>query len=109
MVGTVAELDQGRRRSVEVRVKLAPALADEFSLIAEGRGLLPATLAAVALGEYVEKHRQNVAMARMMAVDLSKRTAGVLADPETLGKAMASMMSQPGMIEAFAHQGGSEG
>jgi len=50
MVGTVAELDQSRRRSVEVRVKLSQGLSDEFSAIAEARGLLPATLAAAALG-----------------------------------------------------------
>ena len=38
------------RRTEELRVKLAPSLAAEFSAIAQGRGVLPATLAALALG-----------------------------------------------------------
>ncbi len=109
MVSNVAELDQGRRRSVEVRVKLSPALADEFSSIAEGRGLLPATLAAVALGEYVEKHRQNVTIARMVAMDLSKRASAAFADPDALGKAIAVAMSDPQVVANLTLEAGSEG
>jgi predicted transcriptional regulator len=102
MVGTVAELDQGRRRSVEVRVKLSPALAEEFSTIAEGRGLLPATLAATALGEYVERHRQQAVIARLVALDASKRMAASMSDPEAMAKVMAAALANPGVIEAFS-------
>lgn len=98
MMGTVAELDQSRRRSVEVRVKLSQALSDDFAAIAEGRGLLPATLAATALGEYVERHRQQASISRMVALDASKRMSDVFTDPEKLGKLMAAALADPTVV-----------
>ena len=97
-MGTVAELDQSRRRSVEVRVKLSQALSDEFAAIAEGRGLLPATLAAVALGEYVERHRQQASISRMVALDASKRMADVFTDADKVGRLMAAALSDPSVV-----------
>ncbi len=98
MVGTVAELDQSRRRSVEVRVKLSQGLSDEFSAIAEARGLLPATLAATALGEYVERHRQQASITRMVALDASKRMSGVFTDPDKLAKIMSAALAEPSVV-----------
>lgn len=109
MVGTVAELDQSRRRSVEVRVKLSPGLSDEFSAIAEGRGLLPATLAAAALGEYVERHRQQAAISRMVALDASKRMADMLTDGDKLGKVIASALADPSVVAMINDINASEG
>lgn len=108
-MGNVAVLDQGRRRSVEVRVKLSPTLADEFSAIAEGRGLLPATLAATALGEYVERHRQQASIARMVAMDASKRMSDAMSDPEAMGRVMAAALANPGVLDAFSAMAASEG
>lgn len=108
-MGNVAELDQGRRRSVEVRVKLSPALADDFYSIAEGRGLLPATLAAVALGEYVERYRQQATISRMVALDASKRMTESMSDPEAMGKAMAAALANPGVVAAFSSMVAPEG
>lgn len=90
-----------RRRSVEVRVKLSPALAEEFSVIAAGRGLLPATLAAVVVGEFVEKYRQNAQLQKMVAIDMSKRFAGGYMGPEVLGKAVADAISNPELIKTL--------
>lgn len=109
MMGTVAELDQSRRRSVEVRVKLSQALSDEFAAIAEGRGLLPATLAAAALGEYVERHRQQASISRMVALDASKRMADVFTDEEKLGKIIASALADPGVVSFLTGLRASEG
>jgi len=95
MVGTIAELDQSRRRSVEVRVKLSQGLSDEFSAIAEGRGLLPTTLAAAALGEYVERHRQQASISRMVALDTSKRMANTFSDPDKLTKLVTAALAEP--------------
>ena len=91
-----------KRRTEEVRVKLAPAMASEFGEIAKARGLLPATLAAVALGEYVEKYRQNAQLQRMVALDASKRMAGLISDGEALGKAIAQAMSNPELTALFS-------
>ena len=102
MVGTVAELDQSRRRSVEVRVKLSQGLSDEFSAIAEARGLLPATLAATALGEYVERHRQQASITRMVALDASKRMADTFTNPDKLAKLMATSLAEP-TVAALIH------
>lgn len=109
MVGTVAELDQSRRRSVEVRVKLSPALSDEFSAIAEGRGLLPATLAAAALGEYVERHRQQASISRMVALDASKRMSDLLTDGDKLGKVIAAALAEPSVVAMLQDIRASEG
>lgn len=108
MVGTVAELDQSRRRSVEVRVKLSQALSDEFSSIAEGRGLLPATLAAAALGEYVERHRQQASIARMVALDASKRMSELFTDGERMGKVFAAALSEPSVLAVIQSMKDSE-
>jgi hypothetical protein len=90
-----------RRRSVEIRVKLSPVLAEELSSIASSRGLLPATLAAVALGEYVEKCRQNAHLTKMIAIDMSKRMAASVMDPEVLGKAVADAISNPELLKVL--------
>lgn len=97
-----------KRRTEEVRVKLAPALAAEFSEIAKARGLLPATLAAVALGEYVEKYRQNAQIQRMVALDASKRMSEWSMDEEALGKAIAQAISDPELQKIFASGPGPE-
>lgn len=109
MVGTVAELDQSRRRSVEVRVKLSQGLSDEFSAIADARGLLPATLAATALGEYVERHRQQASITRMVALDASKRMADAFTDPDKLSKLMAAALSEPAVVALIHDLKDSEG
>ena len=109
MVGTVAELDQSRRRSVEVRVKLSQALSDEFSSIAEGMGLLPSTLAAVALGEYVERHRQQASISRMVALDASKRMSDLLTDGDKLGKVIAAALAEPSVVAMLQDIRASEG
>lgn len=96
--------DLARRRSEEVRVKLAPALAAEFSAIAAGKGLLPATLAAVALGEYCEKYRQQIQLQRMVAVDASKRMAAMALDGDALGKAMAQVLTNPELMALIGQQ-----
>lgn len=109
MMGTVAELDQSRRRSVEVRVKLSQALSDEFAAIAEGRGLLPATLAAVALGEYVERHRQQASISRMVALDASKRMSALFTDGEQMGKVIAAALAEPSVLAMLQDIRASEG
>lgn len=91
-----------RRRSEEVRVKLSPALATEFAAIAEGRGLLPATLAAVALGEYVEQWRMKAQLQRMVALDGSKRMADAMFNEEKVGEAIAAALGNRELLELIA-------
>lgn len=99
------------RRTEELRVKLAPSLSAEFSAIAQGRGVLPATLAALALGEYVEKHRRDQQLARLVALDTSKRMCDAMAsgvfeasmekmlgDPAILGSVLSVL--EPGSVGA---------
>lgn len=93
-----------RRRSEEIRVKLSPALAQEFAAIAEGKGLLPATLAAVALGEYCEKWRQQLQLRRMVAVDMSKRMSDFALDGDALGKAISQVLTNPELLELVSQQ-----
>jgi len=85
------------RRTEELRVKLAPSLAAEFSAIAQGRGVLPATLAALALGEYVEKYRRDQQIVRLVAMDSSKRMHDALASGQ-FDQSMAKLFGDPAMM-----------
>lgn len=96
------------RRTEELRVKLAPALSAEFSAIAQGRGVLPATLAALALGEYVEKYRQNAQIARMVAIDASKRMSEYSMSEEAIGKAIAQALGNPELVQILTGSTGPE-
>lgn len=87
------------RRTEELRVKLAPALSAEFSAIAQGRGVLPATLAALALGEYVEKHRRDQQLARLVALDTSKRMSDLMASG-TLEASMVKVFGDPALFSS---------
>ena len=88
------------RRTEELRVKLAPSLSVEFSAIAQGRGVLPATLAALALGEYVEKHRRDQQLVRLVALDTSKRMSDAMSSG-AFEASMAKVFGDPSMVGAL--------
>ncbi|MCL2160969.1 MAG: hypothetical protein FWH56_03660 [Betaproteobacteria bacterium] len=46
------------RRTVPLRVKLSPVVAERLDAIARPRGLTAATLGALAVGEYVERYER---------------------------------------------------
>lgn len=92
------------RRSVEVRVKLSPAIAAEFSAIAESRGLLPATLAASALGEFVERYRRDRQLAHMVAIDASKRMVEATGEG-AVEKAITAILGDASVLELLARTG----
>jgi predicted transcriptional regulator len=57
----VTQTQEPIRRTVPVRVKVSPDVATRLDAIARPRGLTSATLAALAVGEYVERYeRQNI-------------------------------------------------
>lgn len=95
-----------RRRSAEIRVKLSPAMAEEFGKIAEARGLLAATLAAAALGEYVEKYRRDIQMQRMVAVDVSRRMTEVVVGEGKLDEAIARVLGDPQILAVMSQAPG---
>ena len=88
------------RRTEELRVKLAPALSAEFSAIAQGRGVLPATLAALALGEYVERYRRDRHLVQLVALDTSKRMSASFASGQ-FAESMAKVFGDPSMMGAL--------
>jgi predicted transcriptional regulator len=54
----VTETKEHIRRTVPLRVKLSPDVATRLDTIARPRGLTPATLGALAVGEYVERYER---------------------------------------------------
>ena len=78
---TLPERENTRRRICEVRVKLQPEMAARLDEIAKRRGVPSATLAALVLGEFVERYDQNqnyhqaavMEVARLMVVDLGPK------------------------------------
>lgn len=83
---------RSKTRTAEVRVKLSPEISDSLAAIAAARGLLPATLAAVALGEYVEKTREMAKLNAMVVLDVSKRMSASLTD-ERMEKLFQSVLT----------------
>ena len=88
------------RRTEELRVKLAPALSAEFSAIAQGRGVLPATLAALALGEYVERYRRDRHLVQLVALDTSKRMSASFTSGQ-FAESMAKVFGDPAMLHGI--------
>ena len=85
------------RRTEELRIKLAPSLSVEFSAIAQGRGVLPATLAALALGEYVEKYRRDQQLIKLVAIDSSKRIHDAFASGQ-FAESMTKVLGDPAIL-----------
>lgn len=56
----VTQSTQHIRRTVPLRVKLAPDMAARLDSIARPRGVTSATLAALIVGEYVERAEREV-------------------------------------------------
>lgn len=56
----VTQSTQHIRRTVPLRAKLAPDMAARLKLIAEPRGVTSATLAALIIGEYVERVEREI-------------------------------------------------
>ena len=108
----------GRRaRIAEVRVKLQPELLQQFDVVAQRRGVPAATLAALVIGEFVEKQGENIKLQHMVALDMSKRLSASLdeaklvsafenVDPAVL-KSWGAMFSSPDASEVVAGKAGS--
>lgn len=96
----MADAAYSRRRTTEVRVKLSPEIAEAFSGYAGQLGVLPATLAALVVGEYVDKRSESARLTRLALLDASKRAAESFT-PEALVAAQARLaMEQPELIIA---------
>lgn len=77
-------------RNVEVRVKLSPEIHSDLSALATRRGLLPASLAAVIVGEYLDKYmEQKQLMSKALDANLSR-----MAEAFT-GEAFHGFLSSP--------------
>lgn len=66
------ERENTRRRVAEVRVKLQPEMAARLDEIAKRRGVPSATLAALVIGEYVERYDQHQRYQQMAVVESAR-------------------------------------
>lgn len=60
-------------RNAEVRVKLEPSVADRLNDAARAKGMLPATLAAFVVGDYLEKRDKEARLQELIARDTAGR------------------------------------
>lgn len=89
----------GRRaRIAEVRVKLQPELLQQFDVVAQRRGVPAATLAALVIGEFVEKQGENTKLQQMVVLDMSKRLSASF-DEAKMASAMNHM--DPAVLKSF--------
>lgn len=93
--------ETGRRRTSEIRLKLSPSIAEEFSALSASYGLLPPTMAAFVVGQFVERCRTDARVARLVALDASKRLSETMADPSVLEASLTRVMSNPDVLRAM--------
>lgn len=66
------------RRTGECRVKLAPDMMERLDALATAHGFPVATMAAVAVAEWVNSKEQHVKNQKMMMLDMSRNMSGEL-------------------------------
>ena len=66
------------RRTGDCRVKLDPDMLERLEKLAKAYGFPVATMAAMAIGEWVNGKEQSAAHQRMLMVDVGRRIAGDL-------------------------------
>jgi len=86
------EVKRPIRRNAEIRVKVDPEMEMALADIAKARGLPPATLAAVVIGEYVEKYQSNAR--------LQREAMAVMFNSQALSDAMEKSM-QAGLMQSL--------
>ena len=67
------------RRTGDVRIKLAPEMRERLDVIAQAYGFPLATMAAVAVAEWVNSKEQNVKNQEMMMMDVGRQVGGQMA------------------------------
>ena len=90
------------RRTGDCRVKLDPDMLERLEKLAKAYGFPVATMAAMAIGEWVNGKEQSAAHQRMLMVDVGRRIAGDLGQmfqelsesPEALEQVNAAWASQ---------------
>lgn len=77
------------RRTGDVRIKLAPEMRERLDVIAQAYGFPLATMAAVAVAEWVNSKEQNSKNQRMMLMDVGRQLGG------QLGQMMDTLAASP--------------
>lgn len=78
-----------RGRTREVRVKLQPDMLTAFEEISRRRGVAPATLAAVIIGEYIERNELNQQYQRGAIESVVQQMIGELTKPGAMESLVA--------------------
>ena len=77
------------RRTGDCRIKLAPDMYDRLDTLAKAHGFPLATMAAVAVAEWVNSKEANASNQRMMLLDVGRKMAG------DMGKMFETMADSP--------------
>lgn len=101
----MSDSESGRKRTLEIRIKLSPAMAAEFGHIAESFGMLPASLAAQVVGEYVEQRREKRRLTNLAIAASTKE----MMDTGKLAQAFKQVFSDPEVLKAISQLDSSAG
>ena len=77
------------RRTGDCRIKLAPDMYERLETLAKAHGFPLATMAAVAVAEWVNTKEQAASNQRMMLLDIGRKMAG------DMGKMFETMADSP--------------
>ena len=87
------------RRTGDVRIKLAPEMLARLEAMAADFGMPGATFAAFAIADYINRQDNQLKLARMAVMDVS-RSAGV--DPDMIQRAIQAAL--PGVAKALGQE-----
>ena len=80
------------RRTGECRVKLSPEMMARLDALATAHGFPMATMAAVAVAEWINSKEQNAKNQKMMMLDMGRQIAG------EMGKVFGVMADSPELL-----------
>lgn len=93
--------ESANKRTDSIRVRLAPELLERFGKLADRYGMPPATLAAFAVAQFVQREETNASLARMAVMDMVRRQGEQLEGFEdAIGPALEAVL--PAIAQAMA-------
>jgi len=108
--------DAEGRRTVSVRIRVAPEMSERLQVVSARYGMAPSTFCAFAVGRAVQQEEDNIRLSRMAIMDLIRRqgetVAGVLSDEaieRMLAGAAAALFKEHGTRKAVPRDGEASG
>lgn len=99
--------DTTTRRTDSVRVKLAPDMLARLEVQAKAFGMPVATVCAFAVADWIQRQENNLAMARMATMEISRKgleSMGDMLSEENIERIFAPMLVELAKQQALSQE-----